>query len=644
VTGEDGQLLAWPQWSRIDDRGLARFVTPSASRWLPLEISRFDLGDRPDRHGLVCQAIYDALIPRNVRYDLEQYHPSAALQTIRTPPQVLEAPREGTCLDLGALFCGLCLAYELLPILIVIEGHALAAVSLVDGLREWNANRAGREPFTQGPLTDAGELRELIDNGSFLAVECTGFAHTERLGQRIGDAPEHQRRQNGVLNFEQATEAGREQLDRADRPFRFALDIAVAHYGWRIEPYPLEPMPGAHLTNIFRLLTEAAAPLATHLRVLDFEQLVKDRTGHFVGRDFIFRAVDELLQDDDFGSGYILIRGEPGIGKTALLSQLVKTRGYVHHFNIAPQGIRSPRAFLANVCAQLIVRYQLDHPMLPPEATEDSAFLSQLLNEATSKAAGEPVVVLVDALDEAEDVGLPPEANRLYLPEVLPASVYFVLTSREQIDYRLPIAGRKDLYLRDDDPQNLDDVRAYIRDFLASHPEMHEQIRAWNAGSDEFVDLITDKSQGNFMYLVHVLEDIRTGILSSETIDRIQDLPAGLRAYYERHWRTMRAQDQQRFESIYEPVLRLLATAREPVAVANVAEWAQIDPARVLDVIRDWRPFLNEQPGPNGDKLYRVYHASFQDFLAEEGIGLKPSHERIADTALRKIPGFVPDS
>ena len=643
MTGETESLLAWPHWSRIDDRGLARFATPSASRWLPLEISRFDLGDRPDRHLLVCEAIYDALSARNIRYDLEQYHPSAALQTIRTPPQILEAPREGTCLDLAVLFCGLCLAYELLPILIVIEGHALAAVSVVDGLRAWNANRAGRELFAQGPLTDAVQLRELVDSGSFIAVECTGFAHTERLGQS-SEAPEFQQRTNGVLSFEQATEAGRQQLNRPDRPFRFALDIAVAHYGWRIEPNALEPIPGASLTNIFRLLTEAAAPLASHLRVLDFEQLVKDRTEHFVGRDFIFEAIDEPLKGGEFRSGYILIRGEPGIGKTALLAQLVKTRGYVHHFNIAPQGIRSTRAFLANVCAQLIVRYQLNHPTLPPEATEDSAFLSQLLNEATTKTNGEPVVVLVDALDEAEDVGLAAGANRLYLPQVLPEGVYFVLTSREQIDYRLDVRRREDLYLRDDDPQNLDDVRTYVRGFLASHPEMDERIGAWEVDSEEFLKLITDKSQGNFMYLVHVLEDIRSGALSPTTIDCIDDLPKGLRDYYERHWRTMRDQDQERFEAIYEPVLRLLATVREPVTIANVEEWTSVDPARVRGVIREWRPFLNEQPGPNGEKLYRVYHASFQEFLAEEGIGLKPSHGRIAETALRKIPGFLPDT
>jgi hypothetical protein len=639
------RLLGWPQWSRVDDRGLARFVTPQASRWLTLPVNRFDLAEDPDRHRKIARAIYDALRERGIRYALEAYHPSQALQTIRTPAEVLTAPREGTCLDLAALFCGLCLANELLPIIVVIDGHALAAVSLTHGVRAWNRYRPGRDLFSTGPLTAPQALRDLIDEESFLAVECTGFARGEQFGPTAGDKPEAQYRTDRFLSFDQAVQAGRQQLDHAGRPFQFAIDVAVAHYGWRIGPHPLELLPGAWITNIFRLLAEAPATLSSHLKVLDFERLVEERTRDFVGRDFIFRAIDERLENPDFPSGYILIRGEPGIGKTALLSQLVKTRGYVHHFNIAPQNIRSIRAFLENVCAQLIVRYQLDHATLPPEASQDGAYLGQLLGEAAAASGDEPVVVLIDALDEAEDVGLAADANRLFLPPVLPPGVFIVMTSREQIDYRLVVDQHDDIYLRDDDPQNLEDVRSYVRNFMRAHSaQMTERIAAWSVEADEFVELLTDKSQGNFMYLVHVLADIRTGRLSPQTIDNIRDLPRGLRAYYQRHWRTMRAQDRDRFERIYEPVLRILATVREPVPVAAIEEWANVEPARVLDVIWDWRPYLNEERATTGELLYRVYHASFQDFLAEEGVGLKPYHEKIALTALAKIPGFLDDA
>jgi hypothetical protein len=103
----------------------------------------------------------------------------------------------------------------------------------------------------------------------------------------------------------------------------------------------------------------------------------------------------------------------------------------------------------------------------------------------------------------------------------------------------------------------------------------------------------------------------------------------------------MRDQDQDRFERVYEPVLRILATVREPVALAAVQQWSGVAAPRLREVIRDWRPFLDEAPDATGDPLYRVYHASFQEFLAEEGVGLKPYHERIVMTALAKIPGFL---
>src|SRR5205085_2703647 len=126
------------------------------------------------------------------------------------------------------------------------------------------------------------------------------------------------------------------------------------------------------------------------------------------------------------------------------------------------QNIRSVRDFLSNTCAQLIVRYGLEHSHLPAEATRDSGFLSQLLGEAAERASGSSVVVVVDALDEAEDIGLAPTANRLFLPQSLPPHVYFILSTREKEDYRLTVDRRQDIYLDDRSPENQEDVRRYI--------------------------------------------------------------------------------------------------------------------------------------------------------------------------------------
>jgi hypothetical protein len=404
--------------------------------------------------------------------------------------------------------------------------------------------------------------------------------------------------------------------------------------------------------TVIQVFKDAPRALSSQIRTQEFTSLIEERTRSFVGREHVFAAVDRAIGDHDFPSGYIVVRGEPGIGKTAIMGELVKSRALVHHFNVAPLGIRSPQAFLSNVCAQLIVRYGLDHTSLPAEAVQDGGFLSRLLAEAAADARNRPIVVAVDALDEAEDVGLPQGANRLFLPPTLPRGVYLVVSTREEADYRLFTDSRKDIYLRDDDPRNLDDVGTYIRAYITSHRErMQPRIEQWGAEEGHFVEVLTAKSTGNFMYAVHVLRDIADGALTPENVDDIQHLPQGLRSYYQRHWKDMRSADPENFGRYQQPVVCLLATAREPVSVAQLLDWTAhfwkrrdwdvkaLDSTSVRDVLVAWREFLNEE-SQEAERRYRIYHASFQDFLADE-VGLVLYHDTIGAAALAKIPGFT---
>jgi hypothetical protein len=235
--------MTWPEWRQYNPQDLAAFVTDQATRWLTLDsvTSLYDLADQLDRYARIVEDIYTTLCKQQIKYDPEEYHPSAALQRVRSPVKVFGHPHKGTCLDLATLFCGLCLGNDLLPILIVLKGHVLVAVSLTHGLRDWNKNRPGRSLFNHRPLTEPDPLRQLIDSGEYVAIECTGFAFSESLGQLSQGPrpyPESIGREHGIMSFERAKAAGREQLD--ERDFRFALDIAVAHYQWQIEPYPLD--------------------------------------------------------------------------------------------------------------------------------------------------------------------------------------------------------------------------------------------------------------------------------------------------------------------------------------------------------------------------------------------------------------------
>jgi hypothetical protein len=332
-----------------------------------------------------------------------------------------------------------------------------------------------------------------------------------------------------------------------------------------------------------------------------------------VGRRFVFDALDEFLDKQD--SGYFVIRGAPGIGKSAFMAKLVNERGYVHHFNIASQNIRSTRAFLENTCAQVIACYGLGYKELPQSAADDSGFLVQCLSEAAAKRKdkSQKIVVAIDSLDEADRLGLASTVNNLFLPHSLPEGVYIVLTTRPLADVRLEVARKQVLDLEANSVGNLQDITEYIEAFM-QRPAMQTRISTLGYKPDNFLAALRAKSQGNFMYLYHVLPDIEAGKLIPSSVD---DLPDGLLDYYKRHWRQMRDGNEKDFDTLYEPIVCILGVAQEPVTVQQIATWTKLSQGQVKTSIQLWREFLEEEQVEN-KHCYRIYHASFQDFLKDQ--------------------------
>ena len=216
--------MSW-DWPKTDRAGLARYVLPDAAE--SFEIGITDISPDAEGRRTLLDAIYFALQSKRLRYALEKYHPNEAIQLVRSPSEIL-GRKEGTCLDLSLLFCGVCLGYELLPLMILTEGHAFAAVSLNHGVRTRDAfDRKERRHFTNAILTDADAMRQLVSGGAYVAVECTGFAESEKLPSAHPEGVGRDFRK--MLPFQRAVAAGQEQLSQADRPLVFALDVAAAH-------------------------------------------------------------------------------------------------------------------------------------------------------------------------------------------------------------------------------------------------------------------------------------------------------------------------------------------------------------------------------------------------------------------------------
>lgn len=379
---------------------------------------------------------------------------------------------------------------------------------------------------------------------------------------------------------------------------------------------------GEHNTIYQYFQTKDHAHLSQHVFEF-FVGLIAEKTQGFIGRQFVFNSIDRYIEENE--SGYFLIQGEPGIGKTALLAQLVKTRGYVHHFNVAPMNIRSPRQFLANTCAQLIARYNLNYDSLPQYALEDSSFLIKCISEATSSNNHQPVVLVVDALDESERRSLPPRVNTLFFPSTLPKGSYIITTSRPVSDLQLLVSPKESLFLEPNSSGNLLDIQNYIEDYIQQSIPLQERIDQWNIDHQHFLDALVQKSEGNFIYLRYVLPAIASGRFIKGTIN---ELPKGLDEYYQSHWNQMQIASPVEFDELYAPIVCMLAVVREPVTIDQLHKWTEKDRGRIRHAINQWREFL-EEFSIEGINQYRIYHTSFQEFL-QKTVDLKRFNKMIA--------------
>ena len=387
------------------------------------------------------------------------------------------------------------------------------------------------------------------------------------------------------------------------------------------------------------------APAALLRHIIESAETVAEKSIDFVGRRFVFEAIDRFSKKQD--RGYFVIEGDPGIGKTALMASLLLKEPCAHHFNIRGEGINRSDRFLANLCAQLIIKYELSHVDLPAQATQDAAFLKEILSEiGTRLAADEKVMILVDALDEVEPGDASGGANTLFLPLTLPRGFYVVVTTRRTEEVRLHFNCPTETFpIKHNAPTNMSDVTAYILKKLRL-PGIDVYIKKQNLQSKEFVEGMAKHSEGNFMYLRHVLPEVASGAYHKRPLGWI---PNGLMKYYEDHWWRMRGLDETAWNEVKVPVVVALTIVREPVSMDLIAGFSKVSDRRAIrSVLRDWKQFLHiSLIEEENQKRYRIYHGSYQDFIrakdevqdenegrgpiVDEVVDLKAAHKNISD-------------
>jgi len=364
---------------------------------------------------------------------------------------------------------------------------------------------------------------------------------------------------------------------------------------------------------------------------ISFDSFIEERTREFVGRRFVFNAINEFIKNNR--CGYFFVRGDPGIGKSSIAAQLVKEHGYIHHFNIRAEGINRTEVFLRNICGQLIVKYELDHLELPSDVADDNRFLCRLLDEAAEKStSNNKIVIVIDALDEVDESLHHSGSNILYLPSRLPHGIFFIVTSRrEHLPLRLE-CNKGEFNLDADSAGNQKDVEDYLK-FKADLTGINVYLKKQKLGKPDFILSMKKKSQGNFMYLRYVIPEIERGAYADLSFE---SLPMGLENYYEDHWRRMGMLTKPLSEKKTK-IVYILSEVHKPVSRTLLADFATESDMQVQVVLDEWDQFLHKEQ--QKDEIhYSIYHNSFRDFLNRKdivqaaGVSLAAINDSIADS------------
>ncbi|MGW3668836.1 hypothetical protein [Streptomyces sp. NPDC005141] len=260
------------------------------------------------------------------------------------------------------------------------------------------------------------------------------------------------------------------------------------------------------------------------------------------------------------------------------------------------------------------------------------------------------VRVVVDGLDESE-----PLSRLLPLGPEGPVNLTWVVTSRPGRHlHRFTPSHEADVVRLDLDAQDahqhcLEDAERYVNHRFATEDVANAVTRAPRIAVPpaQFTHQVAQASNGNFLYLHHLLhgleETARDGLLPP-ALDKTE-LPASLEGIY-RYLVSERLHERAgvAWQSEYAPVLGVLAAARAPLRVHELAAAADTDEQAVDNVLGNLEQFIERTP-VSGDAAFALYHRSFGEFLLTQDRSRNPRplrppaeyHARLA-ASLGEVP------
>lgn len=345
--------------------------------------------------------------------------------------------------------------------------------------------------------------------------------------------------------------------------------------------------------------------MPTQAGLIDFTA-ERQRHIRFVGRDDVLAQLDEWL-DTPGETGWVVVTGGPGMGKSAILSAWLARREAAgalvpHHFvrrQVADWD--QPEVIAASLAAQIEAVFPA---LCDPDAKPERRLLELLGRVWKQQGPSGRLVVVVDGLDETR---AEPGENPLprFLPHILPPGIRFLCATRPTyphlswLDARSPVR-RLDL----DDRRWAASNGAVIRGFWkAVAREYRPRLPAATTAA------AIERAEGNVLYAVMLHDALRSLPAAQRRADRV---PRGLKGLFGEIW------DRAASHAEVRAGLGILCAAQDGLSLDVLQEltgWSYEDREHF---IRDARQLLLEEPASwAGIEAYRPRHDWVRELVNE---------------------------
>ncbi len=341
----------------------------------------------------------------------------------------------------------------------------------------------------------------------------------------------------------------------------------------------------------------------------DIIRLLRD----FTGRRWVFEEVDAWLKDPS-GKRIFWITGAPGVGKSAMAAWIRDHRREIaafHFCDVNSEEKRDPSRLVLSIAYQLSTQLpdyldclaRLPLETIVQEFHEAYTLFDKLIVQPLAPNFPEPdrpIVILIDALDEATYRRQNEIVRFLtFCAPKTPHWLRFLVTSRPEPEIRSSFQALSPYVLDASRAENLEDIRKFLR---SQFPDI----------TSELTQILIDRSEGIFLYIRYVYEEVRNGRLRLIHPD---EFPRGLGDVYKHFFDRQFAADLTYYEEEITPLLYLILASFEPLTLGYLQRSRGLESKTDLFRRLNRLGSLFPASGESDNDTIRPFHGTIRDWI-----------------------------